>query len=1127
MAPATYEEIRAYLAGIAAASPAWAEALYSARLSLEAVERYVVTMASDASSPLREAEEGILSKEIVRMNAERGVPSDGDRGNGRLPVRLRAVLSPSEQTRVSMIVSGFCQPIFVAGKKFGRNGHTVMNAARRATTAYMYSRIPRGAAVIEVGPEIIGWMTGGIPDDWVKKEGVYVAARPVLTPRDSVRVDWKSFAKLVLENRAGLWSEEVRDKAGLLVKSYGDVFRQKKIQDIGKRGEYILSTDANYDIAFDDMPVVMMATGARAWYGVMSRAKGLTKKTRVNEGSLDLMGAVYRVDWKAGRIDFKHPQCSAFGYSHDVWEYMKYEEHNGYIWSSEQADYVYSKGPETTDELLFFHVVRVPKLLGVIEPRFVEAPLAGMMEIKSVWAIGDEISGVPTAFAPVVFHVDALNFSKVLEKRRGLDCRGNLTNTVVLVRSTNVRMWINGTPVGANKRIEAKLAEATAVAIEVLAMQGRLGTNMAFSGAMEAFSLEMRKGGFWYRMLETIFDMRMTIGKVSGPITRAWQTMRSALVDVALSPLTELSVHVRVVAPHVALDDNEGFVRVKGADPGSDSQCRCMELADLRNALPMVVGATRIDLMKVIAKLEKRTCDICCNRIAEKMNAYVDVDLDTSSEEEECFSLAGDSNSVEDSVSEYSEMDEPYWRNEGNALRPELRAMEEFVNLETYLMKAELTELRVDASRIMEFGPYTSERVKEFCTGRTEHALLKFQSGRCIASLGADVGEVSAIYNLRDDRVIPVRKKGQVLFSTVKDGYYYTCNRLKVWNAPELVAAVNYALDYGAVSAQRCRYEVTMGVPGAGKTRGMMKVLANGPVTSNFIVLAVTKASVAAAQKYGVEFGISEKVLKARVMTLDSYLMHCKCPADLVCVDEFPMVHIGKVDAAVSISGASVVRLCGDAQQIPYDPFNATFQMKYSRLGDSVNVQKVKFLGETHRLTRDVCAMWLDQYPYIYPCECCRVGLKERPSMEVVHIASLDAVDYDDGVRYHTYKQEEKEQLIQAKGLRSSAVELRARSRGGVATVHQDQGSTHVRVHTVRCSTVYDKNASVVNPSLYNRERYVLTDTTRHTEEYKYLTMCDEQDMVIKRIAMSRDVERLSLVARKEGFGKVSVMDML
>jgi len=248
--------------------------------------------------------------------------------------------------------------------------------------------------------------------------------------------------------------------------------------------------------------------------------------------------------------------------------------------------------------------------------------------------------------------------------------------------------------------------------------------------------------------------------------------------------------------------------------------------------------------------------------------------------------------------------------------------------------------------------------------------------------------------------------------------------------------------------------------------------------------------------------------------------------SDVVCVDEFPMVHIAKIDAVATFTAAKTVRLFGDARQIKYDPFCAEFNMKHSTLRGSVDVGKVKFEPKSHRLSEDACAMWLDVYPNIYPCDCCRPGEKSASTFVVDRVKVLP-IEVDLDARLHAFKQEEKEEVRGHFGLRESIKDLRAKKHGGLATVHEDQGSTHRSVITFRTNTVYNKHESPRNPSLYNREQYVLTDTTRHTHSYKYVTICEENDAICKRVEMSRDPERRRMVRMKQGYEIVKLIDML
>lgn len=1137
--PATYSEIVEYLRGVPAASPSWAEGLYSAGLTLSTIEKLIVTMTQDPESPLRQAEESMLGEEMLRINQERGMLAAKGTVSGKMSLKIRAVLSASEQTRVSRIVSGFCQPTYEATQKYGKNGHAVMNAVRRTLSAYLINKVPIGGTVAEVGPDLSNWMLSPTPSQWEgKRMQNYQGARPVIVPRDSVRVLWQDLARLVVEARDGFYSEDQKTKAKMMLEGYQEIFKDAKIQDGVVHGEYILSFDSNYDIAFSDMPVSMALCRSRAWHGVMVRAKGLTRSTRLKQGSLDLMGVNYRVNWTDGRIDFRHPECSAFGYSHNVWEYMKYEEHNGFVWTTKDCHYIYSKGPETTDELLFFSVVRVPKVHRLIEPRFVENPYAGLLEVTSLWAIGDEVNGVPTSFEKVVFHVDALNFSKVMEKRRALDHRGDLAITVALVRSTNVRLWLHGTPVSVNRKIEARLADATALVVEALVAEDRLSTNMMFDKAMFEYNVNLPQAGWLRRMLESVIDLRAVSGSIISPVMRVWSAVRATVIDKALSSLGDVRVGIQVVGQHINLSRTVEYELNELSMRMSDSECQCGEVAELRAAIAIANG-TESDLLHQYLKslLSRGRCNLCnltlsnMEAIATRDDKVDDSDIVQTDSGFESGGSGIDGSVVSDVDTleyEHHEVGE-HWSDESNVSAHETRSMTEFIELEEYLAHNNLTEIRVDAMRIFKRGPVSDDLMREFCTSRTRHIVMEFLSGRCVKVFGPEIGVVGALYDQVTDRLVAVRSQGSVMYATVKDGYYYSCNRLKVWNMPPLVEAVNYALSYGYVADYRSKYRVTLGVPGAGKTYKAMSDIADRWKKGEFkfFILAVTKASAKAARKYGRQFGIPETVLKARVMTLDRYLIHVKAVADVVVVDEFPMVHIGKVDAAVSIAAAKEIYLYGDARQIPYDPFCAEFAMHYATLHDTVDERRVTFMPKSHRLSKDVCAMWLDQYPMIYPCDCCHLDSKDVSSLSVHKVSNLDDLRDDGKIRFHTYKQDERDELRILLKMQGDNDQLRSLEKGGLSTVHEDQGSTHDVVVSVRLSTIYDKNASARNPSLYNRMHYVLTDTTRHTKSYDYYTLCEEDDLICKRIAMSKDRYRLSLVEKEEGMGKVGVLDML
>jgi hypothetical protein len=1151
---ASYTEIASYLASVPGASPTWAEGFYSAGLTLENARTLVATMAADRTSPLREAEEGVLSKEIVRMSASMGSATDGV-GNGRLRVKSHHVLSMAERTRVTRLTGHFCQPVFVARAKFARSSHTTMTAVRRMIGGYQYSRATRGARVLEVGPDVGHFIMTEDTDGMVGSECAdYVGSRVAIGVRDVIRMQWGALLDRILEKKIEV-RQAVFDKAQAVK---AGIMRNKRVEDMNEPVDGIISTDSNYDLEFHMMPGVMARTHAKWWYGTMCRAKGLTRRSRMQEGRLELCGTTWRVDWQRDRIDFRHPNCAAFGYSHKVSSYMQYEEYNGYVWHGSDAHYVYSKGPETNDELLFFSVHKVHYPMALKEPTFVEHPHANKVRLESVWAVGGEISGVPTSFEAVIYYVDPLNFAKVLEKRRELDYKGDISATLNIIRSTNVFFFLNGTPVSASTKIEARLAEATAVVVEVLCAENRLSTNMAFGQAMEQFEYDVKKSSWVMRMLESIVDIRAAVGALVAPVCDLWEGLRAPMADAATRDIRRLRVSACTEELHIKLSDGHEGGTVCGSYEYRPEVCFCSHLVGMRldykrKKLQRVADHVLVAMEMAIRELERVEC--CCKKrilsdveesakiVSEASSAVGGSQTSDAGDEGETVSQTESS----DWASEVNAYDDGYadgadvgsgetaarketsscveeviehggWQGSVYGTSVETRAVEEFLQISRLQVEAVLTEVRIDAQRIWDRG-ISEVTLSEFQTSRTKHACLEVHAGRVVKRIGAYKEVTSALYDPVTDMVWPLVERPYGLVAKVKDGWYYTNNHLKVWNHAEVSSAVQHALDVGVPRPLRALYGVTLGVPGAGKTYAAMKMLAPylRERPEDVMYLGVTKAAVKAAVKEAVVRGVQKKVAQGRCMTVDRYLMHVKAKVKILVIDEAPAEHMGKVDAVVIISGATVVKLYGDACQVEYSPFVQGYVPECAAPGKSVPEENYDFMAESHRCNEDVCAAWLHKYPRFYPCECHRVGDKAGVSMVLKRVKNVAEIPFDKDARYHTYRQDEKEEVRQTLPFVGDMEVLRATNVGGLATVHEDQGSTHRKVVSVRPFPDYERHQSEHNPTLHNRDCYVLSDTTRHTESYVRYTACPERDGVARAIERSARPDLLLAVREKRG----------
>jgi len=384
------------------------------------------------------------------------------------------------------------------------------------------------------------------------------------------------------------------------------------------------------------------------------------------------------------------------------------------------------------------------------------------------------------------------------------------------------------------------------------------------------------------------------------------------------------------------------------------------------------------------------------------------------------------------------------------------------------------------------------------------------------------------VYSVVRDVVIPVTYRNGLYLGPVPDGWVYTSSNLEVWNHAEISEAVQYALDYGKPVVRREGYNITLGVPGAGKTylaaEFMAPLLKDKP--NEVLYLGVTKAAVKSVLHELKLRKVPDRVASARCMTLDSYLCNRKSGAKYLIGDEAPAEHIGKFDAAVALSGAKMVRLYGDGKQVEYSPFLAGYVAMHAAPGNTVPEENYRFLPETHRCSFDTCVAWVDKYPAFYPCECHSRAGEGQTTLRAHAVKSLADVPYDQTARYHTYRQDHKEEVRSVMPFTGVVKVLRAKEAGGVGTVHEDEGSTHKKVVTVRAFADYDKNETAQNPSLFNKDCYVLSDTTRHTEAYDYYSICPELDGVFRAVERAKDPVRRQAVRERRGLNKVRLQEL-
>lgn len=1139
----------------------WVEVFSQMGLSAEAVASFLDTAMLDRSSPLADAAAGVLREEVVqfsrsRLAAGRGVDEYGMKDEEN----IRLVVTPAEQTAIIAEIGHLCTPVFRAGSNGTYSSHAVLRAVSQACRAYMFRMIPPGARIAEIGAGIPSMLFRAVPA---------VAFAPRLNARDSIRVQWDVLKRMVQANRLGWYSDEARERVAMMADGRLPV-HDAKVQDVDFRAEYLVSNDANYDIAFEDMPVIMEACGARAWFGKLNRAPRLVRGIRENRGETPSLGVVYEVDWAKDKVKFHHKGSPNFDYTHTVSDYAKYEEHTDYVFRGPGAyDYVYTKLPGSTRNILMFVCARVPKRRHYQNlPTFAPSGNAGKTRVKTIWAVGDELDGVPRSFVHREFVVETLAYEKLLEKRRAMDAMGNIGDTLRFCRSVRVRFWLAGVPVGVTERIHTSCVEGLAVAIEVEAAKRRLYANESYDRVMDAFREARKDKSILKRVVAEFMDRRNLLGKCVGSVVDSWFSMRTMMLEKLTEGLEDFDVYTERMPEYVEVVPVADDPLFSGGVQNSVS-CLCVERSECHAAL--AGDLHEYDRNTVVSYLqylsEQGDCPVCggIDEVVERLGREVEVA--TASEEvvsetgeasdtsvsvvdsevecsvgvhtEESSELAGSDASVSEDDSDVEEIcrddvsDATVEFDSGFAepcvdnilINVGFDTVQEFLAVQRFRARAEFSEVKKDAEMLFSSTRFTEREVLRACTTRTKHVILEVKAGRIVRSIGYKHKSLSYIYDPRLGSLKPVRwpRKGEAALPTVKgvaDGYVYASGALKVYNHLQIAQAVEEVVSMEGAVLRIDHVKFILGVPGAGKTWDAAKEMARlwDKGVRSMVYVSETGGSKESCLRYLVSRGLTQVEAGNVASTIDSYLMHRRKPARYLFVDEFPMAHAAKLYALVVATGAKVVYAYGDGKQIMYDSFQETIATPLKHVAmDSLGPGRLRWMCESHRLREAQCAMWLDEYPEIYPCSCCDHHEDAGPAFAVVRIGGVGDVAGMSGSRTLVFKQEEKEPLAGHLGLTCSLEDARAMPKGGLASVGEDQGSSHLDVDLVRLTVTYDPKESHHTPSLYNRKAYCLTATTRSSRKCVYHTASVERDELVKREPYCRDLVRLQCVRERRG----------
>lgn len=1118
----------------------WAEMFSGLGFSSVEAVTWIETAGRDESSALSLMRERDLNITLAGYAAARGITLMGaGAGEPDSPLKeklthfVSTVTTIEEQEVILSEVDAYADVRFREKVNGVYTQHAVANAVRSVHQTYLNRVLPVESMVLEAGASVKSAVLSG--HDFTKHH----CCSPVLDVRDSVRHSLRGWLTRVADESSSYKDNQKRNARAALDPNSGYVCRSK-VQDCTKQVEAICSNESTHDIPFDELPMIMARHGARLWVGFMTRAAGVRRVGGPDKGKCRVFGTRWKLDRARDQISFHFDRDGGFTYTHQFSQWVKYEEQFGYRWQGRYFDYVYTRMPITTAASLAFVVVRVPKAPVLLrEPIYKTSHLAGMVEITSIKAVGSCTGTKEPRFEPVTFVLEALVFDRVLETRLSQGDRGNLASTIAYMRSARVRLTVNGVALGAVTSVPAELLESAAVAVEVIAADKRKAGNRDYSEIMQLAAGEGAMGG----ILSYYFDFGGFVGV-------ARRVLRTALMKVLNGPTSVIVKAVRCES-YVRVSDGAGVGKVVDVPSLTNVNCGCAELMSVRAALRM--GS-------MLSRAERKDLEVYESALSVSASGCIDhtAAFVLEEEAEDQFFDATDGINTEETKSEggssevtrssFSRVETVFTRescetdsvssipcvdlcdgesvlgssddSEGSVVK----AVREYAMWAQTADRCARSEIALASDVLFLRGTPTVADVERSTTSRTRLALVAVEGGRIRGVVGTlrDEDGFAEVYVRSLGRTCVVHKKpsGERYLKENVTELCLTSTGLTVMNGDSLCRESLRVLQDLPRGFRFPVYKFVNGVPGCGKTYEIITLATKAALAGKSVMyLTATRASCDEVTKQ-LEKNLGEKNAVI-CKTYDSYVINSAIPVgkgsvDELFLDEAPMAHKGELNVVMLKAMANNVTFYGDTEQIPWLSFNASFEARYAKFEQGeVCVERRNM---THRFGTKTCAMWLDVYGQIYPCDCHE---HEDILPEVISITSaVDVPELPTG-KVLTFTQEEKVVTKRELNFMDSIERLKRRDRGGLSTVAEDQGGTHEDVYVVRTVNKKNPKESRVSPSIYNKQPWVLVGTTRHKRRLRYYTAADD-DLVRARIDLANCQVRIEAVRRHETWSSVA-----
>jgi len=974
--------------------------------------------------------------------------------------------------------------------------HPVAAACRQVDRALIHARLPPGLKVSHVGGAVVPLVLSGLLGHG------HHACVPLVDRKDAARRVLEKLRVRKLE-KDRTRRPEVRDSArGFLAAELPYVCGQT-VQDCPFRTPVLASVHV-YDIPMQQWPTIMKNKGADLVEGCVLFPRKLFD---LNSGEMRATGARYEVDVGGDRFRMGFIDSPSWWYEHKLSDYLKYGVDQ--VLSDGGATYSY-KVVERRGDTLFFRILKVARRTAPNYEQHYRVPGVEMVRVNGFPVAAEKTlayGGARRAYLfPRPLWEDMLGHAKLMVERGTLSHEKlfNYYRTVAPRQTINAVLVAGGSTVDDINQLVPLVVHVALFAflevrrtqIEALRVTGEAMAKRVLEQEYTLYKVLAAFGKSLEAVLKVTVTPLMMLARLLDMGAEKFHAMRE--FDWAVVPTVQ-KVSAKLVLPgcfsgdnSVVADFSDAYAAMAPADlvtgAVADSTTAAFVLDAFGDALPEELQdglrkAVEAPAEVVAGKGEvggaaaRALPAIVEETVAAKQVAETDLSV-TAVDEISAEEVERRRQSIREAIvecdSEASKSEAACADNYRDLLiggTPNLKKMvsrrEMFGNPECWFVSAGIIEKSLSGAPVDGF-----QHAAVFCP-------VPFDGSRLLPVVeeefrGMSQGEY-------------VERLYYKLPTSSYSGWVYTCDPLLIHNGPAISAALRDALHLPL----DFKVSLNQGPPGCGKTSAIVK----HAVLNDVVLVPVRKAARETAErlaKKGPEF---LEMVKARVRTVDSYLVNRarsrvlkSLKSDRLLADEAFMTREGRWLAAAAHLGVSVVEAYGDQEQIPHVP-----RAECPKFHVKLRFQEEKASFLTYRCPPQLVACWGGVYNW-------RVRSVSQVVGKVEHVQSTVGRDVPHGCVMMGMYQADKRYLREKYANCGVPIQI--------MTVHESEGNTYEHVWLHRT----DLRRRTDQYSLYDRQPYALVAMSRSTHSFVYVAP-NLGDLVSKWIQLGRDPRRVNAAA--------------